>query len=103
MHITSQITNLKKIRDVVGLRECYQCGGETLNPVVKHQVSDSTKVALTQNRTDYMSVTVHDLLMTFCDLLSNKVCSSGLWHILAQIHGKLIECMSIVIIDQCMS
>ena len=37
MHITSQITNLKKIRDVVGLRECYQCGGETLiDPVVKH-------------------------------------------------------------------
>ena len=37
MHITFQITNLKKIRDVVGLtRECYQCGGETLDPVVKH-------------------------------------------------------------------
>ena len=36
LHITSQITNLKKIRHVVGLRECYQCGGETLDPVVKH-------------------------------------------------------------------
>ena len=50
-----------------------------------------------------MSVTIRDLLVTFCDLLSNKVCSSGLWHVLAQIHGKLIEYMSIVIIDQCMS
>ena len=25
------------------LRKCYQCGGETLGPVVKHSVSDSSK------------------------------------------------------------
>ena len=49
-----------------------------------------------------MSVTIRDLLVTFCDLLSNKECSSGLWHVLAQIHGKLIEYMCIVIIYQCM-
>ena len=36
MPIASQITSLKKIEDVLGLRECYQCGGETLDPVVKH-------------------------------------------------------------------
>jgi hypothetical protein len=30
MHIISQITNLKVIGEVLGLRECYQCGGETL-------------------------------------------------------------------------
>ena len=62
----------------------------------------TAKVALTQNRTDHMSVTIRDLLVTFCDLLSNKECSSGLWHVLAQIHGKLIEYMCIVIIYQCM-
>ena len=61
------------------------------------------KVALTQNRTDHMSVTIRDLLVTLCDLLSNKVCSSGLRHVLAQIHGKLIEYMSIVVIYQCMN
>ena len=32
MHTISQITNLKIIGDVLGLRECYQCGGETLDP-----------------------------------------------------------------------
>ena len=36
MHIIFQITNLKAIGEVLGLRECYQCGGETLDPVVKH-------------------------------------------------------------------
>ena len=40
--ITSQIVNLKTIGNVLGLRKCYQCGGETLDPVVKHLVSDST-------------------------------------------------------------
>ena len=40
--ITSQIINLKMISDVLGLRKCYQCGGETLVPVVKHSVGDST-------------------------------------------------------------
>ena len=40
--ITSQIVNLKTIRDVLVLRQCYQCGGETLGPVVKHSVCDST-------------------------------------------------------------
>jgi hypothetical protein len=34
--ITPQIVNLKMIRDVLKLRKCYQCGGETLIPVVKH-------------------------------------------------------------------
>jgi hypothetical protein len=33
---------LKIIEDVLGLRKCYQCGGETLVPVVKHSVSDSS-------------------------------------------------------------
>ena len=27
---------LPSYRDALGLRECYQCGGETLDPVVKH-------------------------------------------------------------------
>ena len=39
--LTSQIVNLKVISDVLELRKCYQCGGETLVPVVKHSVSDS--------------------------------------------------------------
>jgi hypothetical protein len=39
--MTSQITNLKRIEGFLGLRKCYQCGGETLVPVVKHSVSDS--------------------------------------------------------------
>jgi hypothetical protein len=39
--IISQIKNLKIVEDVLGLRKCYQCGGETLDPVVKHSVSDS--------------------------------------------------------------
>ena len=43
--ITSQIINLKMIGEVLGLRECYQCGGETLVPVVKHSVRDSTGIA----------------------------------------------------------
>jgi hypothetical protein len=29
MRIIFQITNLKMIRDVLGLRKFYQCGGET--------------------------------------------------------------------------
>ena len=29
------------IGEVLVLRKCYQCGGETLGPVVKHSVSDS--------------------------------------------------------------
>jgi len=41
--VTSQIVNLKMIGDVLGLRKCYQCGGETLVPVVKHSVSDSSE------------------------------------------------------------
>ena len=44
--ITSQIVNLKTIENVLELRKCYQCGGETLDPVVKHSVSDSTVVYL---------------------------------------------------------
>jgi hypothetical protein len=39
---TSEIANFKMIGDVIELRECYQCGGETLGPVVKHSVRDST-------------------------------------------------------------
>ena len=36
--ITSHIVNLKTVRDVLGLGKCYQCGGETLVPVVKYPV-----------------------------------------------------------------
>jgi hypothetical protein len=39
MLITPQIVNLKTFGDVLGLRKCYQCSGETLDPVVKHSVS----------------------------------------------------------------
>ena len=39
--ITSQIVNLKTIGDVLAFRKCYQCGNETLGPVVKHSVRDS--------------------------------------------------------------
>jgi hypothetical protein len=39
--INSQIVNLKMIEEVLGLRECYQCGGETLVPAVKHSVRDT--------------------------------------------------------------
>ena len=39
--ITSQIVNLKRIRGRFGFIKCYQCGGETLVPVVKHSVSHS--------------------------------------------------------------
>jgi hypothetical protein len=38
----SQIVNFKMVEDDLGRRKCYQCGGETLVPVVKHSVSDST-------------------------------------------------------------
>jgi len=37
--ITSQIVNLKMIRATFVFIKCYQCGGETLAPVVKHCVS----------------------------------------------------------------
>jgi hypothetical protein len=38
---------LKTVGEVWGLRKCYQCGGETLVPVVKHSVSDSTSKSFT--------------------------------------------------------
>ena len=45
MFRTSQIVNLKKVGNVFGPKKRYQCGGgETLDPVVKHSVSDSTRV-----------------------------------------------------------
>ena len=28
-----------QVGDVLGLRKCYQCGGETLGSVVKHSIS----------------------------------------------------------------
>ncbi len=40
--IISQTVNLKMVEDVLGLIKCYQCGGETLVPMVKHSVSHST-------------------------------------------------------------
>ena len=49
MFISSQIVNLKMIRDVLELRVCYQCGGETLVPVVKHLVSDRIYLFLNGN------------------------------------------------------
>jgi len=42
LFIISQIVNLKMIRDVLVFIKCYQCGGETLGPVVKHSVRDSS-------------------------------------------------------------
>ena len=42
MLIVSQIINLKITTGVSGLTMSYQRGGETLVPVVKHCVSDST-------------------------------------------------------------
>ncbi len=39
--MSSQIVNLKVIEGVLVLRKCYQCGGETLVPVVKHPLHDS--------------------------------------------------------------
>ena len=44
MLINSQIINLKMVGGVLGLKMYYQCGGETLVPVVKHCVSDSRVV-----------------------------------------------------------
>ena len=41
MIINSQIVDLKMIRKALMLIKCYQCGGETLGPVVKHPVRDS--------------------------------------------------------------
>ena len=43
MIINSQIVDLKMIRKALVLIKCYQCGGETLGPVVKHSVRDSTR------------------------------------------------------------
>jgi translation initiation factor 2 beta subunit (eIF-2beta)/eIF-5 len=40
--IISQIVDLKMIRERLWFIKCYQCGGETLVPVVKHSVSDTT-------------------------------------------------------------
>jgi hypothetical protein len=39
--MTSQIVNLEMIGNVLVLKKCYQCGGETLGPVVKHSVRDN--------------------------------------------------------------
>ena len=36
MTIISQIVDLKMISKALVLIKCYQCGGETLGPVVKH-------------------------------------------------------------------
>ena len=44
--ITSQIVNFKMNGDVLRLRKCYQCGGETLDPVVKHSVSDTVPLRM---------------------------------------------------------
>ena len=44
--ITSQIVNLKRIKGRFGFIKCYQCGGETLVPVVKHPVSHSIRIIL---------------------------------------------------------
>ena len=41
MTIISQIVDLKMISKALVLIKCYQCGGETLGPVVKHSVRDS--------------------------------------------------------------
>ena len=41
MIINSQIVDLKMIREALVLIKCYQCGGETPGPVVKHSVRDS--------------------------------------------------------------
>ena len=41
IHMKTQIVNLKTIGEVFVLRKSYQCGGETLGPVVKHSVRDS--------------------------------------------------------------
>ena len=43
--VTSQIINLKTIGDVLELRKCYQCGGETLVLAVKYSVSDASGTA----------------------------------------------------------
>ena len=41
MLVNIQIVNLKTIKDVLWFIERYQCGGETLVPVVKHPVRHS--------------------------------------------------------------
>ena len=51
--ITSQIVNLKTIGDVLVFRQCYQCGGETLGPVVKHSVHDSMGKKKSTNHMTY--------------------------------------------------
>jgi hypothetical protein len=58
--MTSQIVNLKMINDVLVLRECYQCGGETLGPVVKHSVRDSIGLIHTRRHHVMKSVTFRD-------------------------------------------
>jgi hypothetical protein len=36
--MSPQIVNFEVVEGVLGLKKCYQCGGETLVPVVKHPV-----------------------------------------------------------------
>ena len=43
--ITSQIVNFKMSEDVLWRRGSYQCGGETLVPMVKHPLRDSIQEA----------------------------------------------------------
>jgi hypothetical protein len=39
--MSSQIINFKVVEGVLGLKKCYQCGGETLAiPMVKHLLCD---------------------------------------------------------------
>ena len=53
IHMSSQIVNLKLIRDDLVLKKCYQCGGETLGPVVKHSVRDSRACSTTNFDRDF--------------------------------------------------
>jgi len=51
--MSSQIVNWKIVEGVLGLKKCYQCGGETLVPVVKHPLCDSGTVELVLTHTPW--------------------------------------------------
>jgi len=60
--IASQIVNFKMSEDVIWRRGSYQCGGETLVPVVKHSVSNSMESSQLGRQTSADRPTSHIFL-----------------------------------------
>ena len=77
MTIISQIVDLKMISKALVLIKCYQCGGETLGPVVKHSVRDSKselqQIVQFRQVTDHTDETPSSLILQPSVLISSHV------------------------------